>query len=470
MKSSVVDSSKERLIFVGMMLMIILFYSYTTTFGFVWDDFDLIVDNPYLRNSFSPLQIFSSGLWDHSLTGFHYMYYRPITNLVTVFEYKFFGLFAGGYHMVSLCLHLISLQLLWKISRKLSFNLFQSALVGILFSFHPVQISAVCYIASQGDLLTEIFVLLSIVFWMGPNRRTYLSILSAFVACLCKEIAILTPLVLLSWDIVIEKKSIKRLSMYAPFIVWFPYVILRILFMDQGHISHMPWSQIFSTPGSYRILLFVTRLLFPFPTSSEWTLPTFSLFHRLLIHVAFAGIVLFTFIKLKNKRIATFFAIWFLAIIFPIADWIGSGIRFSDQLLYVTLAPVCLSIAYFIRNKMQRVFISFVVVGITILSFVELQHWRSDQSFWKNEIKYRPNDISTQINYSVMLLRNQNLDEGCPFLLKTYETIQKVGAPSLNSLQLVLNNLGSCYLSRDPVIAEKYLRESLSFGPTFFTS
>ena len=94
-------------------------------------------------------------------------------------------------------------------------------IVALLFSLHPAHVESVCWISGRTDLLSCLFSFLTIILFMlfFQKRQVTPLVLSLFsfcVALLCKENAILVPLILLGYTLLNHKDRLKTLALSLP--------------------------------------------------------------------------------------------------------------------------------------------------------------------------------------------------------------------------------------------------------------
>jgi len=89
------------------------------------------------------------------------LFYRPLPNLFWQADYALWGLWAGGYHLTNLLLHLVNIVLVGLLARKLTGRREFGGLAAIFFALHPAHIEAVSWLASRPDLIVTAFCLLS---------------------------------------------------------------------------------------------------------------------------------------------------------------------------------------------------------------------------------------------------------------------------------------------------------------------
>jgi hypothetical protein len=165
-----------------------LFYAPSLALGLISDDFSLIE----LARSSSVASLFVSKVAGD--------YYRPVVQLSFLLDYEFWSAEPFGYHATNLFLHLLNTILVSLIAKRILKDGTKGwAVCGLYFGLTPTHASSVLWICGRTDLLCATFYLLSVWCFLGAlknNRRALVcSVLTAFIALLCKEMAFSIPLV-----------------------------------------------------------------------------------------------------------------------------------------------------------------------------------------------------------------------------------------------------------------------------------
>ena len=159
--------------------------------GWLWDDAQMIVSNPNLRNLAGLGHIWrkdtpQSDCW-------------PLTSTLLWSEWQLFGLDPFGYHLVSLALHIASSLLIWRLLVRLGLK--WGWLGGLLFVVHPVAVESVAWSSEIKNTLSLPLYLLVCDAWLDAEegrRWAYARSLLLFVAALlAKTSAVMLPPVLL---------------------------------------------------------------------------------------------------------------------------------------------------------------------------------------------------------------------------------------------------------------------------------
>src|SRR5208337_2652811 len=218
-----------------------LAYLSTLSFGFVYDDKPVIVDNPVIRS------------WD-SLT--YYLlpqaasnvaqpaggsFYRPISVLWLRLNYVIFGLNPAGWHVALLAGHVFMTYLVFVAVEKLSRRSVAS-LAAILFGLHPVHTENVAWLSSVNDLLMSVFVLASFLAYLkfreGRKSKLWMatSLVLFLAALLAKETAAVFPLLIFAFAVIFAcprsaENSTPFASVFQDGLVCIPYFVVLAIFL-----------------------------------------------------------------------------------------------------------------------------------------------------------------------------------------------------------------------------------------------
>jgi tetratricopeptide (TPR) repeat protein len=200
-------------------IVVCLLYLPTLGNQFVWDDNDLLYNQPFLRDP---------SLWTealrHFLTIISPNYFRPLAVTTFLIEARLWGLNPGYFHLTNLLLHAINTALVALLALELTRRRFNPArqtiiavVVGLLYGLHPALVEGVSFISSRFDLLMTTCLLLALLADTKLRDRKFLRPILVGVlflaAVLSKESAALFPPALLLFQIALvdQKFSIQNL-------------------------------------------------------------------------------------------------------------------------------------------------------------------------------------------------------------------------------------------------------------------
>jgi hypothetical protein len=146
-------------------------------------------------------------------------FFRPISALSYTLDYWLWGLNPVGYHLTDIVLHILVSILVFLVVRELTGSVAVSGLSAIVFAIHPIHVETVPAIARRQDSLASLFMLLA--FWLfmeqiparGRNRTMLvLSVLAYVLALGAKELAVVFPVLLLSYLLICNPRAERGLK------------------------------------------------------------------------------------------------------------------------------------------------------------------------------------------------------------------------------------------------------------------
>ncbi len=255
---------------IAVLIFTALLYSKALQNGFTGFDDDFYVTKNQMLYDFS---------WNGIkviFTSLCYYTYHPITILLYLFEYKWFGLNPIPYHALNVMLHLINTWLVFKLTEQLSGKKLTALIVSVLFAVHPMHVESVAWVSELKDVLYALFYLSSLLFYLrymeaGFHAKYYLLALFLFVlSLLSKPAAVTLPVLLIAIDMYKGRKLNTRLLLEKA-----PFLLLSLLFgimtmvtfkaggaMNDNTASYGFINKIFL--ASYALQSYLVRALIPY--------------------------------------------------------------------------------------------------------------------------------------------------------------------------------------------------------------
>ena len=201
-RSSLLAKNTRILLPIMVSLISLLAYLNTLHHQFVFDDFRIIVNNPYIKD------------WKYFPTLFNRDYfkisgelsYRPIVTLSYFIDDSMWHLNPFGFHLTNLLIHTINTSLAFFLIYKIIHDLKLSVISCLFFGTHPILTETVNSVGFREDLLCATFFLLTLFFYVKLYPSKYkntcyiISLLVYFIALFSKEMAISLPLIIFVLD------------------------------------------------------------------------------------------------------------------------------------------------------------------------------------------------------------------------------------------------------------------------------
>jgi tetratricopeptide (TPR) repeat protein len=174
--------------------------------GFAYDDCELLLDNPFVRNPHLWRRIFTGSVWSFLGPAADTNFYRPLV----VFSFSMIWRVAGPspftYHLFQWVLYMATGLVVFQIGREILGNDLAAFVGSLLWLLHPLHVEAVAWIASVPDMGCGFFYLLA--FWLflraekaGSHRlaRHAVAALAYLPALFFKENAFSFPLLVIAY-------------------------------------------------------------------------------------------------------------------------------------------------------------------------------------------------------------------------------------------------------------------------------
>ena len=426
---------KYKLFFCVLFLIAICFLFYHGTFnnGFVYDDVEQIIANPWIRNFKNIPEIFSSGVWSFREFGNNAgIYYRPLMHLFFSVEYHFFQLDPSKYHMINVCLHALNAAIVFVFLRLLLNTIFKDSrleikktrlttlafFAAVIFAIYPTNSEAVNWISAVPELAFTAFFLLAFYFYIKSNNgriNYFFSLLFFSLGLLCKETALVLPVVLLLYDLIMgineKDRFLKRIRIwiianYPFFVIVFLYLILREkvlgVAIENIHLTftYVPFIFIW---GIELFLRNIIEIIYPFSLSINHAYRANNIF---LFYITFAIVILFIYfrsavlrgcrilfkISRETRRLVLLGFVLFAIPLLPALNYIKLfNFVLDERYLYFPSVGFSLIAAFFIlkifdyaKNNPLKIFLFFSLIIILTGSFYSTIKQRNKQ--WHNDI------------------------------------------------------------------------------------
>ena len=338
--------------------------------GFIYDDFQQILENPYVHSFRHVRAIFTTSVWSFQGAEGVLSYYRPLMTFGYMICWKLFGSVPLGYHIVSVVMNGIIVLLVFFLARRL----FRDDIVGFaaaaIFALHPVHTESVAWVAGVTDLELTFFYLLTFWLFLDISRvgnlrvwlRRILITASFGLALLSKEQAATLPVLATLYehfyrDDRAETSPYQKFSRYG--MLW---ATLSVYLLVRSHLlgGLLPGNR-HESISYYEVLLsasslvgkYVGKLLWPAHLALFYDIhKSTSLFQPgVILGLASLFVCCALFVWTGMRRPASFAVVWFLLTLAPVLNirWMVSNV-FAERYLYLPSVGFSWLAAYGVRK------------------------------------------------------------------------------------------------------------------------
>jgi len=416
--------------------------------GFVYDDYWLVESNPALRAPGPLLHFLGSGLFagsrppdDGVWAASSLQYWRPFIKLALLVQFRAFGNNAGGYHAISLAVHVATVLLLFfwlrarlgpgrnglgparggsfGPARDGSFGAarggeFGAALGAALFALHPARVESVSWVSGCTDLWMTFWVVLGLCCWQRGTAWARRAALPAFaLAVLAKETALVVPACLIidawangdGWRAAVRRTLGPVIAVATSVALWM--FVLRPA--GAGMFGGVP--RILTSAG-----LYVQRVFWPLHPSTQIGLVgadgrfDFGAALLALGAVALLAVIAAAALALRRPALRPWFAdaCWAWIPLAPVANLVAVGYStlIAERFLALPMVGVASLAARSLRawwNARPAQFVPSVAAGAGVcvllgaVSAAYVPQLHGNDTLWRYEVRLQPKNPNLRL-------------------------------------------------------------------------
>lgn len=394
-----------------------------------WDD------NHYVTNN-QAVKWLNWTAVSHILTKPYYTDYSPVFLVSLGLQYNMFEENALGFKIASVVMHAISVFLVLVLLLRLTSSE-TTALVGAaVFAVHPAQVETISWVTEQKNLISMIFMLLSLLAYIRSYddgkrfRLCYaIALVAAIMAYFSKPSTIILPLLLVVYHVCFRNCSLKTLTLrILPFAIF--ALIATILGINAQHRGE--------AVASWHGGTLYTNLLSIIPLGLGY-LKIFILPHNLcalranVVHTSLEGPVIAGIVFLivsvaiavycwRVSRTAFFWLVWIPITLLPVSNLIPMRTMLSERYMHLPLvgfaAVTGLIIERCIRGgsrfarKALIVVLCAMLVLLASLSWSRAPVWRDSLTLWRDTVLHEPNVATSRLNLGFTHIDQDRLEKG----------------------------------------------------------
>jgi Flp pilus assembly protein TadD len=393
-------------------------------FSFVsWDDPSYVTQNPRVLGGLT----WQGVTW--ALTTGDAANWHPLTWMSHMLDIELYGLHPGGHHVTSLALHLANTLLLLGLLHRITGQAARSAFVAALFALHPLHVESVAWVAERKDVLSTLFLLLTMWSYVRyvrrPDRRRYGLVLALFaLGLMAKPMLVTLPFILLLLDVwplgrtaasrtpapvtepgrrpnartpppsslrslVVEKLPLLALAAASSVVTF----VVQQREGAVGGLGVLPLgARLANALVSY--VAYIGKMLWPVRLAAFYPYP-----HTrpgaLALGAALLGLVGVTLAVVRAARARPYLLVgwlWYLGMLVPVIGLIQVGDQaLADRYTYVPLIGLFICVAWGVPDLVARwralrlqlpAMALLVLIGCTIATRAQVDTWTNNETLW----------------------------------------------------------------------------------------
>jgi tetratricopeptide (TPR) repeat protein len=379
-----------------------------------WDDNRYILENPDVHGISWPriMAVFSK---------YYVGNYAPVHMLSYMLDYAVWGLWAGGYLLTNLVLHVINTFLLYRLLLRLIGVRLAAWCGAALFLLHPVQVESIAWISQRKNLLAMLFFLLAWELYLNyreclsARKRFYYaaSLVALLLALLSKSVAVIFPVVIVLFDHCYPSETGR--SRYVDKV---PFILVAVAAAVLALLSQAPdYTELTAGGGraayyggsAFATFLTMLPVYCSYLRMIVWPVSLSALYapdiHKsidftVLSALFFLGTLLFlVYRSYRHDRSLAFWPLLAVISLLPVSQIVPLVTLMNDRYLYFPMLGVAGLMAYAIRVVIPRVWrgtysvatsVAILLMLLAAVSFQRVSVWRNAQALWSDTVKKTP--------------------------------------------------------------------------------
>lgn len=494
-------------------------YSNSFSVPFIFDDYDIILDN---EDFFS-----SANLWDILLHGGP----RRIADFTFAANYKLHGFQETGYHITNLIVHLSTAAVLYFVCVALLETLkisncageheesdvpaqsarhFIPLAVSLLFVSHPVQTQAVTYIVQRYASLAAFFYLLTMLAYIKGrtafklhrfNREVsgwgFLLIAAAILAFYTKPSTYSLPLMIIMLEFgLYNGRMIKRIMLIFGIcaVLLFSFTLLPILINGSiadfiSHLDYITSEDLYTERWDYFltqltvVVTYLRLLILPIRQRLDYDYPLFEslldikVSASLILHILLLSTAVLLYVRSRFKqdvsrcqngnlyRLVAIGIAWFYIALSVTSSFIPITDVIMEHRVYLPSAGFFIAITATFQLLVRKFkgILRYQWFGLAavclLLSFTTLKRnhvWNDELRFWQNEAELSPESGRVLTNLGSEYLDRDNYDKALRLFVEAINL-----EPNISEAWIMLNDAlqGLGLYQGRYVVHDQYLTE-----------
>lgn len=334
--------------------------------------------------------------------------YRPLLTISFILSSQLSGTAPWGYHLVDILLHCLSCGLLFAALQLIGIKRAIAFLGSLVFCVHPALAQAVAWISGRNDSLLAVFILSCFITfskYISTNhvKWYFYHLLFLALAVFTKETAIIFPILLLTFYILVRKEKIFTLKTALLLVGWgivlANWHVLRVAsqVVSVAHPAQAVatiWSNLWIT------LYYFGKIFWPLnpafaPVSADMHITTGIISLGILL-------ILIFFSKRKDWRLILFSVLWFGIFLVPTFYYhseIHGPAKFYEHRIYVPFIGiwfVLLSLSFtrgtdFIK-RIGQLFLVILIGSFCYMSYSHCTRFKDSLTLFEYDSETSPND------------------------------------------------------------------------------
>ncbi len=473
--------NRKYLVYLLLILLSSVVYINTVDNGFVYDDTNVVEQNPRIKNWVNVKHIFNKNYFKIVGKGkqlaFGEASYRPVATLTYFIDASLWDCSPSGCHFSNFLIHSVNVILFYLLVLFLLNSKTTAFFSASVFAVHPITSESVNAISFREDLLVALFCLMGLLCLKRRGMKSLvfdlLHTIFYLFAVFSKELAIVYP-VLLGLVFYVKKISFrenKRIFFLLVSASLFYLVMRFFVFVNPLNTPVVyPGGSLITSVYTMSTVFFgyIKKMLLPINLLADYDIPHKSSFFDPVVFGSLVSLFVLLFVSvwffIKKRSIYSFGFLFFFIFLIPVSNMIKIVNIVAERYLYFPSMGIALLFGVFFTEVLKfnkKIFISLFVVIILCFSSITLMRntdWKDSVSLWKTTLKVEPDSVRALSNLATHYFENEEYRLAIKYYLKCL--FQRNSAQDRYNLANAYKAIG------DFQMAEQEYKNAIKIDPT----
>jgi tetratricopeptide (TPR) repeat protein len=395
-----------------LLLAVLIFGVYAASINneFVWDDIQIIKENPDIRSLSNAGKLLLS---EDTFPDIRSYYYRPVTYLSFMMDYVLWKGSPKGFHVVNIALHLLFSCLLYLFVRDILGSSRAALAASLVFGLHPAATETVNFLSGgRNTLLCGVFLLAALL--SHRKDRQILTLLFLTLSVFSKEFGLLFPVIAALTDRTFPRaahdraKDIRAYSLYGAVMVF--YLVMRTYVVGGSGLNlkldNLP-DRLLLIPQI--IVTYLKVMVIPYNLTVPYYIKMpVGIDSEMLMYTALLILIIACIYYFRRFRALSFCALWFFVSLLPVLNIIPLGETVAaERYIYIALAGFAIFLGAVSERFHNRYSLAALILISVLFSIVVINRnpvWQNDFNLFSDGVKKSPDSPFVHNNLGVLYL------------------------------------------------------------------
>ncbi|HUP50074.1 MAG TPA: tetratricopeptide repeat protein [Thermoanaerobaculia bacterium] len=399
-----------------------------------YDDPIYIIDNEQVKRGLTAEGV----AWAFRSFDFNW---HPVTWITHMIDVELFGLDAGAHLLVNAAIHALNAVLLFLILARATASPWRSAIVAALFAIHPLRVESVAWIAERKDVLSSLFLLLTIWFYLRfverRSRPAYAAMLLTFIlGLMSKGMLVTLPFVLLLLDYwplrrfdLGDWRTLRRLAYekLPLFILIVPGAI--VTWYAQHAVEAIANVRFVSLPirlanAAISYVVYMRRMFWPDDLALGYPYPSTIRPSTSLAAALVLLIITFLVFLFRERRYLFTGWFWFAGMLVPVSGIVQIGPQaMADRYTYIPMAGLFIALVWLLGDLVATrpalrlataVVAAGVIGGLTFAARAQAGYWKDTETLFARTARVTQRNPIAHETLGFAYIRNRDFERALP--------------------------------------------------------